>query len=511
MRQSHKLIGDALWNLAGHIARLLAVFLLPPFVISYIGKDNYGIIVVATTVMSFVSLVQIGTPNALSRFLSEAVALGNDSEANKIINSGCAILTMAGLAASIVTLIVAILPQLFVASPKGISTSTARLVMSIMGGLAALSLPLSLANVLYYVKGRFGLLNGLQIMSSLFRVLLVLLFVWLYRNSVAYVSGHAIASIVFMFIISIVGIRIFKGVHLGTGFVDKKLIRKILGYGTAVFVYNSLYLLYIQADYLIIGKMINSTAVTLFNLAVIWGISLRGIIVSVVSVAVPAAARQNARRDTEAMKQLLLRITKYSLLICMPGIIFLISFHDRLMLNWMGPGFEEAAFLIAPIMIGELFVIAEAGGTQICLGIGKLRFLTLSNVVFGLANVILTFLCCSFFDLGLKGVAYVYMSLLFLRSGILTPIYMARELGVTAAAFYRISYYRPFLAALLTTPFVIMIYNFFPRLGWLSFCLSGCLVMLVYIPAAYYVALDSYDKGIMRQLIKKYFSIAQWA
>lgn len=511
MRQSQKLIYNAFSNLIGSISRLLAVFLLPPFVISYIGTENYGLIVIATTVMSFINLIQVGTPNALSRFLSEALAREDYKEACGILSTGGAILTFGGILAMVFTLMVAMLPDWFLTIPAGTSTSNVRFIVLIMGGLAAIALPLSLGNVIFYVKGRFGLLNALQIAGTVLRIVLVIGLVWNFKSGVAYVAGNAIASLSSMLAILIIGLSLFKEVKLALKYINKATIKKILGYGIEVFIYNSLYLFYIQGDYLIIGKTISPSAVTMFNLAVVWGIALRGIIVAVVSVAAPSASGQNAKGNMRSLQIMLIRITKYALTACLPAVLFLIIFRNRLIMNWMGEGYEEAARLLIPILVGEAFVIAEAGGTQIYLGIGKLRFLTVTNIIFGGFNVLLTVIACTMFNVGLLGVAVIYMVLLLIRSGLLTPVYMSRELRIPVFTYYHESYFRPLLAAVAIAPFIYLMYYISPFFGWIGLFLTACMIVLIYLPLAYMIAMDSYDRDILSQIIKRFCSVSKRA
>ena len=503
MRQSERLISNGLTNLIGYVSRLLAVFLLPPFVISIIGKENYGVIVIATTMMAFISLIQLGTPISLSRYLSEATAEKNRCEFIKILNAGAIILSLAGFLTLVATGIIVLKPQLFITVPANLPINSVRTVIGLMGCLTSVSLPLSIGNVLYYVRENFRLLNGLQILGTLIRVLLVLILVSIYQDSIAYVAGHAISMLATAVTIFIVGLRLFEDVKFGFKFLDLRVIKKIMGYGFAVFIYSSLYLFYIQADYIIVGKTIDAEAVTILNLAVVWGISLRGIIVAIVSVSAPFASKKRKLDDVESLKIMFIRVTKYSLLTSIPGILFLCVFSHSLMFNWMGIGYDESAYIMIYILIGEMFVIAEAGGSQIMLGTGKLKFLTVTNIIFGVLNVLFSYLACTLFNFGIRGVAFIYMVLLFIRSGLLTPSYMARNFSIPIRQLYRKAYLGPLSAAVIVLPFIIAMSYVIKTNNWPSFIAVGFLTFLAYLVSAYFTGMDTYDKELLIQMLNK--------
>ena len=92
MRASHQLTINALSNLLGAAAGLIAGLVLPPFVIGEIGRESYGTVIILASALQFIGLVQLGTPRALNRFVATEIALEDREALSGVLSTGLPIL-----------------------------------------------------------------------------------------------------------------------------------------------------------------------------------------------------------------------------------------------------------------------------------------------------------------------------------------------------------------------------------------------------------------------------------
>lgn len=504
MRQSHHLIRNALFNLLGQLARVAGALVIPPFVVAQIGDDNYGLVTVVATFAQIIALVQIGTPQALTRFVAHEVTRKDQHALSRIVSTGMAMLIVMALAAAAVFMPVLAWPRWFLEVPPHVSLQTVQLVIAIMGIGFILGLPLSLGKVAFYACERFGILNAIEIAGVMGRVFLIFATLMAFNHSViAYVAATSVAAVAPAAVIFVCGLLVLPEARLGWKHVRKDTFKQVIGYGIEVFLIGLAQMLYVQADILIVNKILGPAAVTRLSLALLCGHQMRLFMHKMVSVVVPFSAGKEAAGDVQSLRVMLIRLTKYALIAYIPVMIFVCVFRYALVSAWMGPGYEVVAQLLLPLFVADTFFMARIAGTQIFLGIGKIRFLTIMHLVLGPVNIVLVILFIRYFHFGLLGVAIAYVIVFVIGSGIVAPICMSRILGLSPISYYRQSCMRPILAGAALVPVAYLLNRIMGPDSWGWLALAGGAVALAYVPLAYVLALDGYDRQLLLDVLNR--------
>jgi O-antigen/teichoic acid export membrane protein len=395
-------------------------------------------------------------------------------------------------------------PGLVLEAPEGTSPGMLRWLVATMGVVAVLGIPLSVGNVAFYASERFLLLNAIQIAGTVARIALVILLLSVFPTSLlAYAAGDAAAALVTAVATCIVGVRLLPGASWGIAAADRGTARMIAGYGAEVFLNTLVFLLFLQADYFLIGRTLGPGAVTVFYLAAIWGMLARSVIGSAVSVVLPTAAGRDAVGDREALRTLLVRSTKYALLAGAAPILFLCAFRHRVVTAWMGEGYETTAVLMLPLLLADLLTLGTAGANDVFTGLGRVRVFTLTSLASGLVNVVLVLLWTGVLGLGLEAVAWTYFGVFLVRSAIVLPWWTSRELEMPAWRLYRDGWLPPARVAVVAVPVLWALHAWLPDTGWSGIVLAsaaffGCLAPLVWL-----VGLDGYDRRVLTSLARR--------
>ena len=505
MRHSHRLIRNALANTIGQGARLLAGFVLPPFVVTRIGRDGYGLVVMLASVLQFVALVQLGTPQAMNRFVSRELALEQRERLGRVLSSGLLLLVGAAGVAAVLLLGVVLAPELALAPPDGMSREVLRWLVVTMGVVAVTGIPLSVGHVAFYATERFALLNGIQVAGTVGRIVLVVGLLTVFPASIlAYAAGDALAALATALATCIVGVRLLPGANWGLGHADGATARRIAGYGTEVFLNTLVFLLFLQADYFLIGKTIGPEAVTLFYLAAIWGLLARSVVGSAMSVVLPTAAGRDAVGDRNALRILLVRSTKYALLVGLAPVLFLCAFRLRVVSAWMGDGYETTAALMLPLLVADLLTLGTAGANDVFTGLGRVRVFTLTSLAAGGVNIVAVVVLTGVLGHGLEAVAWTYFAVFLVRSAIVLPWWTSRELGMSPWRLYRDAYAGPAFSAVVALPLLWALAKWVPDAGWAGILLAGGLFLLGLAPLVYLFGLDAYDRQVFHSLVRNH-------
>jgi O-antigen/teichoic acid export membrane protein len=215
---------------------------------------------------------------------------------------------------------------------------------------------------------------------------------------------------------------------------------------------------------------------------------------------VPQATRAGAEGRRDVLRDIHVRWTKYSngvlLAIAVPAIVF----AEPVLVIWLGERFHEAGavaqILVASMLLNNVHIV----GTGLLSGLGRISAYAKYQVLWAIGNLVVSVALVQW--LGLPGVALgagiplLVLEPLFVRAAL-------RELGLPARRFVAGALARPYGAALMALPIVLV-----PALVWrpdtLAPILALSLAWLAAFGGAYaLVALDPRERGVLRRLVRR--------
>ena len=175
-------------NLLLHIAlafgvkglALLVSFFSMPLYIKYFGNDEaLGLWYTILSLLSWVQICDLGLGNGLRNRLTEALAVGDEQKAKRMVSSTYAALTVVIIPVILVILTVvqiADLNRFFNIAPELISAGALRLSVSLLLGGVAVSFVLKTVNVIIYAIQKSSVNNMLSLITSSLPLLFVAVF-----------------------------------------------------------------------------------------------------------------------------------------------------------------------------------------------------------------------------------------------------------------------------------------------------------------------------------------------
>jgi O-antigen/teichoic acid export membrane protein len=298
----------------------------------------------------------------------------------------------------------------------------------------------------------------------------------------------------------VIAILIFREVRLALRAINFSMMIKIGGYGLLTTVNTFAMMMFVQADYIVIGKLIGNEEVTAFNLGVVWVLIVRTYISAAMSVLTPSASRTDTAGQPEILREMLIRSTKYGLLASLLPLLFLVPFGKVLMEVWMGPGYDQSSRIMLFILLGDMFANGISGGISMLIGVGKLRFLTLANLAAGILNVTIAVVLVKTMHLGVMSFAYAYCGVFVILNSIALPAHLGRIFGVSMWQYLKRAWFRPVLTGLLVLPVGFLVYRLGLVRGWAGMLVSGGFFVIGYAIIVLVVGFDKYDRQLLRRV-----------
>lgn len=435
------LFRSLLSNWVGLALAVLIGICISPFVVRSLGHELYGVWTLALAVSSQLIVFEFGIRSAVVKFLSEYKRNASFAQAASLLwTSQVLLLILACLA----------LLTLFIFSPEishalNISPqyhSIFRIALLIAGIDAALEIALGVSDAGLAASERYDLLNLCNVTRLIINALVLVLVL-----SAGYgVIGVALTQTTTRLIQRSVQLYLVKRVNPWLAInqlrFTKELTPKILKYGAASFLIVLALRVINQIDNLVVGSFLGLASVTLYAVPLILIEQLRMFAQTSNTILTPRLSSIYAQTDpSSALKSrneatnLLLRFSRYNLLLAFAiGTPLIITGADFMRL-WMGDGFQ-ASYLVLVILALQFYLVLPAAVFVQQLYATGLHARYAKLAIFeALLNISLSLLLVR--EFGLTGVAVGTLIPAVLVRGLLLPFISVKVSDLSITSYYR--------------------------------------------------------------------------
>jgi len=153
---------------------MLVGFLLSPFVVHRLGNTGYGIWTLILSLTGYFGMLDLGIRSSVGRFVARYLALNDDENVNRTVNTALALLGSGGVLAVLATAIIALNFATFRIDRQ--FEMTARTALLIAGLNIGLALPMGVFGAVLVSLERFDAIITVTAIGTLTRASLVVLF-----------------------------------------------------------------------------------------------------------------------------------------------------------------------------------------------------------------------------------------------------------------------------------------------------------------------------------------------
>jgi len=384
--------------------RMVTGFLVLPFLVNQLGMTGYGLWSLIAASTGAFALLDLGTRGSLGRNVAYARAKGDHQEINVLLSSGLAVTGTAAVVAALATLFfVPVFVLLF--DPPADQLREVYLALPIAGLSIAATLALSVFDATLWAYQRFEVINLVDIIGSIARIVLTFKLV---------TATNGLVTLALLQLGISLGGDLIKGLACAwlipelrprPWLVQRGALEVLFNYGVWNFVGGIGRSITEGSGPMIVGNRLGLEMVTPFAAA--W--RLLGYAVQVMSVGAdvitPVATTLHAQEKSNQQQQLFLEGSKFAFAL---GLFFLGGFAclGRSFLGlWIGPAFASAASLLFILMLGEVLPMSQIITRSIILGMGKPRIVALLVIAENCLAIPLALLAARPF--GLVGVCVV--------------------------------------------------------------------------------------------------------
>lgn len=401
-RQRRTVVLNVLSNYAGKFISTGAWFILTPFILAQLQDEIYGLWVLVGSLVAYGTLLEFGIAGAVTKYVAEYRTRKDGKMMSHLVTTAFALYCVLGLIVIVLSIGLAfVFPALFNVSEDNMTLAFWLVCLSGLG--VGISIPCTTTSAILRGLQRFDIMNLIGVVSTLLNIGLIVLVLWLGGD----VIGLVLVSLLVTLVMQIPSIwfirRIAPELGFGWHYLDRQLLRTVVGFSTSVFLINLGGHLEAKTDEIVIGISLPVTAVTPYTLARRLSTLPQMLTDQFLALLLPLASELDAENDKRGLQRLYLTSTRLTLAVFLPIGVGLIMLAGSVLTIWVGAEYAQYSYLVVVLVLAGLIDTSQWPAGLILQGIGRHRFLAPIGLVTGLVNLVLSLMLVA--PLGLMGIA----------------------------------------------------------------------------------------------------------
>jgi O-antigen/teichoic acid export membrane protein len=473
--------------------------LITPFYIRTLGIAAYGVIPLANSITSYLSLVTVPLSSSLPRFLATDLHKNDSRLLNRTFNTGL----ITGLSIVILLVPVCVFISIFAPAAFNIPLDLRNSAIVVFFAVSLSFLIISLASYFYstlFANNRLDLINIIQASNIVVQTSLIVLFFYYFYPFLGYIGIGYLSGAFIALITAIVFWKKFTPqFKFSPSLFSSAKLKELSGMGIWIMFDQIGTLLFLQVDLIAVNKLFGLAAGGEYSLVLLWGNLMKSIAGTLSLSLTPIILTLYARKKFKEMGEFTEISVKILGLIMALPIGFICGFSSQILSLWVGPSFVNLSPLIwitvAPLVVNlsvlPLFPVNVA--------FNNVRKPGLTTFFLGLANFVLAFLIPLVTGWGIYGVAIAGVFVLTLRNIIFTPWFASSVLNIKI-----FEYYKSLIPGILCMAAIALVgYGiclFMNIDSWLRLIFCASVISMLYLSIFWRILLTRDEKKIFYEL-----------
>ncbi len=478
--------------------------LYTPIMLRILGQGEYGVYSLSNSVVGYLGLLTFGMGAAVNRYITEYKVKGDKDLMQRCI--GMFIVMYSALAA-VVCALGAILPQ-FAGEffGEGLTQSEIerlKILIVIMALSTAVSFPTSVFSSIVIVYERYIFRKILDCIFTIAAPVFNLIVLFAGMASV----GMAIVALVMQILTGIIlWIYCKRRLRVSASFKNMPfyLLKEIWKFSAFIFLSTIVDMLYWATDKVLIGAMVSSVAVAVYNIGGTFTSMLSNMSAAISGVfGTRVTTMVVEERSTSELSELLIRIGRLQYLIVSLVLSGYIVFGRQFILFWAGKGYEKAYYIGLLVMLPLAVPLIQNVAYNIIVAQKRHQFRAIVYAIIAVINVLATYLTIPKF--GIIGAAVCTCAAYVLGQGIVMNIFYYKKIGLNIPMFWKNIIKMSIIPAVLCISFLILTY-FAPIQSLIVFIVYIVLFLIIFVAFTWFVTMNNYEQGVFKDILKKLIS-----
>lgn len=481
-------------------------FVYTPIMLRILGQAEYGLFSLASSAVSYLSLLSFGFGSTIIRYISKYRAEGDKKSETAAYGFFLALYCCLAILVMICGTIIAFnIEPIFQRGLSNKELEKMKILVLIMTFNSALSFPNSVVSSMITAHEKYIFRKLVDMLSTVIAPLANLIALYLGFASV----GMAMAATIIQFLMLPLNIvYCTKRLQIKPVFtkLPVTLIKEMLGFSVFVFIGSIVDMLFWSTDKVILGMLSGSVAVAVYNVGSTFNNMVMNLSTSISGVLTPRVTGMVIKETkTEELTELFIRVGRLQFVIIALIVSGFTVFGKAFINLWAGVDYADAYWVAILTMFPLCVPLIQNTGLTIITAQNKHQFRSIVYLIIAIINVVSTYLIVPYYGiLGAaicSGVAYI------LGQGVIMNTYYYKVTGLDIPLFWR-NIMKMAIIPVIMSIVGLYIMNLIIIKNWYVFLGGVVIFSVVYAVLMYCVVFNEYEKGIFRdpllRMMKKF-------
>ena len=467
-----------------------------PWMINSIGKENYGLYILATSVITLF-MFDFGLGTSVTKFVSQFLAEGRQDKVNNFMG----LVLKIYLAISVILFFILVSVYFFIPTiyqeltPEEIDKF--KIVYAIAACFSVISFPFIPLDGIITAHEHFIQLKFCELFNKLFLVSTMAICLLAGYGLYALVTVNAIAGLLTI-LLKVFVIKRYTQLRPNIQYYEKEAFHEVVGYSWWVTVGILAQRLIFNIAPTILGMVSGSVEIALFGIASVFEAYVYTFSSAWNSLFLPRVTQMTLKEDRESILSLMTKVGRIQIMIIGLIVIGFVSLGGEFVTLWLGQGYEKVYPTVVLLIIPSFFHLPQLIGGNAILAMNKVKQQAYVFVIMGVVNLILGYFLAGI--LGAMGYAISVFVAYMIRTIGLNVIYY-RDLKLDIFRFFKDSFLQMTPALVVSFMAAYFIHLLHPG-TWISWGAGVIGVTVAYFGIMYFLAMNKEERNTFLSPLK---------
>ena len=476
--------------------------LYTPVMLNVLGQKEYGLYALSNSVISYLSLLNLGMGTAIIRYIIRYRATG---EIQKVRQMFGLFITIYSVLAVLVCvgggILIHVSGDMFGRGLEAQEIEKLRLLIAVMTISMAVSFPLGTFASVTVAYEEYLYNKSICVAETILSPIL---------NLIVLYAGHGSLGLVLVGLLiqlangALYGMYCWKRLKIYPVFRNMPLscLKELVGFCAFVFLSSIVDMLYWATDKVLIGAILGSAFVAVYNIGGTFNAMLQSMSSAISSVFAPQVNMMVAQQAKKTeLSALLIRVGRIQYLIISLVLSGYIVFGQDFIRLWAGEEYKDAYYVALLTMIPLAIPLIQNIAFTTILAENKHRFRSVLYAVIAVINVVSTYLILPHW--GIIGAALCTAASFVIGNGIIINIYYYFVIGLDVISFWKNIAQQTIVPGILIVFAGALVRSVLPMASLWWFLLWVVMYSIVFAGLTWVFSMNRYEKELLLGLVRK--------
>lgn len=491
----------AILNYVVIILNMLVGLLYTPYMLSKLGQSEYGLYSLAASVISYLTVLDLGMGNAIIRYTAKYRAEGKKTEQYEMFGMFLILYIIIG----VITVIAGSFLYFNVNSIFGETMSPeemekAQTMIFFLVFNLAVTFPMSIFGSIITAYERFVFPRVINIIRTILNTVVMICLLGMGYKAVTMVIVQTTFNISTL-VINYVYCKYELKIKIFFKRFEWKFLKEIAIYSFWIFLNVIMDRIYWNTGQFILGAVVSTASVAVFAVAINLEHMYMNLSTAVCSVFLPKVTGMVTKNENKKeISDLFIRLGRIQYVVISTILCCFIIFGYDFILLWAGEGYEDAYIITLLFFISLSIPLIQNLGITILQARNQMKFRSILYIIIAILSLVLQIILAKKF--GGIGCAVAISGSLLIGQGLIMNIYYHKKQDLNIYAFWK----EIFKMSIVPCTLCIIGYHVVKGITlstWSSWGIAVIIFIAIYTPLFFYFSLNKDEQILLSSPLKK--------